>query len=68
MFSKGHLELNVKTRIESNDPMFKSHNEEKVTTLCSNNEESTYVFLRTLEIHVKTRIESNDPMFKSHNE
>jgi uncharacterized pyridoxamine 5'-phosphate oxidase family protein len=38
----------VQTCTESNDPMFKSHNKEKVTTLCSNNEESTYVFLRTL--------------------
>ena len=49
--SFGHVfdlkSIYVQTRIESNDPMFKSHNEEKVTTRCSNNEESTYVFLRT---------------------
>ncbi len=47
-FPKDTSNSTNKTRIQSNDPMINSHNEEKVTTLCSNNEESMYVFLRTL--------------------
>ncbi len=38
--SFGHVfdlkSIYVRTRIESNDPMFKLHKEKKVTTLCSN--------------------------------